>query len=95
VGGNYTQSSASTLELTIGCSTDGIHRDALRVRGSAHLSGHLHVTLTGPAPRGPIPLIVSSGPLSGTFDDVTVSGVAGARASLIYGPDFVLLSVHR
>ena len=93
VGGNYTQSNASTLEVTVGCGTDGINRGALLVRGSAHLGGHLHITSAGPVPRNPIPLIVSGGPRSGTFDDVTVTGVGRARTSLTYGPNFVLLNI--
>ena len=95
VSGNYTQSGAGTLELTAGCGADGINRGALLVKGSARLGGHLHVTLAGPVPRSPVALIVSSGPRSGTFADVTVSGVGGARASLTYGPNFVLLNILR
>ena len=95
VGGNYTQSNGSTLEITVGCGTDGINRGAILIKGSAHLSGHLRITLAGPVPRTPIPLIVSGGPRSGTFGNVTVTGVGGARTSLTYGPNFVLLNLLR
>lgn len=96
VGGGYAQSSKGTLAITVGHCDDGVDRGALVVDGSVKLSGHLQLTFTGRTPpSASIPLIISAGSRSGTFDDVVVTGLSGVRTSLTYGPNFVSLNIHR
>jgi autotransporter-associated beta strand protein len=96
VGGNYTQSSRGTLQMTVGRCHDGLSRGALLVDGNVKLSGHLQVSFKGPTPSNTsIPLIFFEGVRSGAFDDLVVTGLSGYSYSLSYGPKSVSLTVFR
>jgi autotransporter-associated beta strand protein len=96
VGGNYTQSSRGTLQMTVGRCHDGLSRGALLVDGNVKLSGHLQVSFKGPTPSNTsIPLIFFEGVRSGVFDDLVVTGLSGYSYSLSYGPKSVSLTVFR
>jgi autotransporter-associated beta strand protein len=96
VGGNYTQSSNGTLQMSVGRCEDGFSRGALLIDGNVKLSGHLAVSFKGSTPENAsIPLMFFKGNRSGAFDDVTVTGSSGYNYSLIYGPKSVTLKLSR
>jgi hypothetical protein len=96
----YIQSGGGTLELVVGGNSqstdwDGPRWGGLLVHGNVSLAGHLQVTLVGDTPHETtIPLILFEGTRRGTFQDVTVNGLAHSSYSLVYGPHFVALQLR-
>jgi autotransporter-associated beta strand protein len=101
VGGDYTQSSKGTLQMSVGRCADGLGhsglgRGALLIDGNVKLSGHLEVSFNGSTPENAsIPLMFFRGVRTGAFEDVTVTGLSGYSYSLSYGPNFVTLKLSR
>jgi hypothetical protein len=68
------------------------------VRGNVNLAGELSVKLTtgSPPETAAIPLIRFTGARTGSFANVTVSGLDSSSSySLVYGPGVVILRVTR
>ena len=101
VNQTYTQSGGGTLELVVGGNSrsadwEGPRWGGLVVHGNVELAGHLQITLIGDTPHeATIPLILFEGARRGTFQDVTVTGLARSSYSLIYSAHLVALQLRR
>lgn len=92
IGGNFTQTAGSTLELNLIRSDDVVD-----VQGTVELAGALHVKFAdGYVPgRGSITLIThGANERTGSFDTVTITGVPSQyNAKIVYQTDKVVLSI--
>lgn len=92
IGGNFTQTAGSTLELNLIRSDDVVD-----IQGTVQLAGALHVKFAdGYVPgRGSITLIThGANERTGSFDAVTITGVPNQyNAKIVYQADKVVLSI--
>ncbi|HUT13874.1 MAG TPA: PEP-CTERM sorting domain-containing protein [Thermoguttaceae bacterium] len=93
IGGDYRQSSTGTLQMEIASATEF---DQLIVDGEASLGGLLSIEYLAEGLEPGVYPILRYGSLSGTFDDVQVSGLPPELFSIHYGAptsDAVTLTV--
>ena len=101
ITGNYTQTSAGSLQVdiagtTAGASTSGQGYGQLDVSGTASLNGTLQVSLANgytPAAGNNYQLVTSSSSVSGAFSNDNLPAVSGATVTPSYGPKIVSLNV--